>query len=61
MEQHFTWNRLALNCPNRDCTALTPVIDQEIYGKIAQHALHYLSLVSEPTLYFSANVSSPQS
>ena len=58
VEQHSTQNRLMLNCLYGDYPALTPVINQETHRKNAQHTLHHLCLVSEPTiLYFSANVS----
>ena len=61
VEQHSTQNGLALNCPYGDYPALTPVIIQEIHRTTAQHALHCLCLVSEPTIfYFSINVSLPQ-
>ena len=61
VEQHSTWNGLALNCPYGDYPVLTPFIHQEIHRKNVQHALHHLCLVSEPNiLLFSANVSLPQ-
>ena len=61
VEQHSTWNGLALNHLHREYPVLSPVINQETHRKNAQHALHHLCLVSEPTiLYFSANVSSLQ-
>ena len=53
VEQHSTWNGLALNCSYGDYTALTPVINEENHRNHAQHALHHLCLVSDPTiLYF---------
>ena len=52
VEQHSTWNGLVLSV---DSSHL-PRNPQEN----AQHALHHLFLVSEPTLYFSANVNLPQ-
>ena len=48
VEQHSTQKRLVLNHLYRANPASTPVIHQ----KDAQHALHCLCLVSEPTLYF---------
>ena len=38
VEQHSTQNRLALNHPYGDYTALTPVINQENPQDNAQHA-----------------------
>ena len=53
VEQHSTQNGLVLNHPCRDYTVLTPVVHQENPWHNAQYALHYLCLVSEPTiLYF---------
>ena len=44
--------RISAQPPVRDYPALTIVINQEIYRTTAQHALHHLCLVSEPTILY---------
>ena len=61
MEQHSTWNGLALNHLYRGYPATFQVINWSIYRIATDHTLHHFYLVSESIiLYISANVNSLQ-
>ena len=61
VEQHSTWNELALNCPYGDYPSIDSSHQAGNPQKNGQHALHCLCLESESTiLYFSTDVSLPQ-
>ena len=63
VDQHSTWNGLALNHLYSDCPASFQAINQIIFGTTTHHALHCICLVSESTiLYFflTAHVSLPE-
>ena len=57
VEQHCTWNGLALNLPRTESTQHQP---QSSTREEAQHALHCLCLENKSTLKFFTNVSLPQ-
>ena len=66
VEQHPTWNGLAVNHPYGDYPVSFQAINwRKTYRTTAHHALHCLCLVSESTFIFSfcyhTHVSSQQS